>query len=57
MWWRGNQTGYVYNRDLAGRYTLAEATKIVYYANKHKTSYADAPEDMMVPDLFEEIKK
>ena len=34
-WWRPKQCGYTNHRELAGRYTLEEATEIVYFANKH----------------------
>lgn len=53
MWWKPNHRGYTFSRKEAGRYTHAEALKIVSAAN---LASGDIPEEMMVPEKLNPSK-
>lgn len=47
-WWAAEHKGYVIDRKSAGRYTYAEALRIVSNANLHHD--ADVPNEAMILD-------
>lgn len=47
-WWKFAACGYTPHRELAGRYTLEEATRICEDANRHIPK-DDPPQECIVP--------
>lgn len=52
-WWRSDHRGYTSYRELAGKYSLAEATEIVDAANRH-IIWSHHP-DAKTPEPYEAI--
>lgn len=49
-WWLPNENGYVEDFHAAGKYSFADAMKIVNDANySFNTGYAETPNEAMVP--------
>lgn len=58
-WWRPQQCGYTNYMELAGRYTLEEATEILKNAHSHidwkghlPNEKHPEPIETLVPDIF-----
>ena len=50
-WWRPGGIGYTVSRDIAGRFSLDEATAIVNKGNQYIDG-RKAPMEAIVPDLW-----